>query len=203
MNSLTACATPRAAPAGVELPRQADHRRLLRAGVVARPCTPAAGLRRRPAPAASQSGVGLIEVLVAVLVLSIGFLGMAALQAMSLSTSNSAMARSMATIASYSILDAMRADIVNAKAGTYNTAAPVAADACPAVGTTFATAQINQWCNQLKATLGPVASTTGNIACSSTGDCVITITFDDSRAGPSGSNVQPSNAQQVITDGML
>ena len=56
----------------------------------------------------------MIEVLVAVLVLSIGFLGMAALQAMSLSTNNSAMARSLATINAYSILDSMRADITNA-----------------------------------------------------------------------------------------
>ena len=67
-----------------------------------------------------QAGVGLIEVLVAVLVLSIGFLGVAALQARSMSTNNSAMVRSMATIASYSILDAMRADLPNAVAGNYN-----------------------------------------------------------------------------------
>jgi type IV pilus assembly protein PilV len=198
MNSLTACATPRAAPAAVKLPRPADHRRLLRAGVVARPCTPAARLRRRPAPAASQSGVGLIEVLVAVLVLSIGFLGMAALQAMSLSTNNSAMARSMATIASYSIQDAMRADIVNAKSGAYNTT--VTANACPAAaaGASLATAQLSQWCAQLSQALGPVSSTTGMIACSGTGNCTITITFDDSRAGLAG-----SNTQKVITQGML
>ena len=55
-----------------------------------------------------QQGVGLIEVLIAVLVVSIGFLGVAALQVYTLSTNNSAMARSMTTVASYSILDAMR-----------------------------------------------------------------------------------------------
>ena len=68
-----------------------------------------------------QSGVGLIEVLMAVLVLSIAFLGMAALQALSMSTNNSAMARSMATIDSYSIMDAMRADAASARATAYNT----------------------------------------------------------------------------------
>ncbi|HET8763670.1 MAG TPA: type IV pilus modification protein PilV [Rhodanobacter sp.] len=86
---------------------------------------------------AAQRGVGMIEVLVAVLVLSIGFVGIAALQARSLSTNNSAMARSMATVDSYSILDAMRADLANAVANSYD--GTVVGDACPAAGTALAT----------------------------------------------------------------
>jgi type IV pilus assembly protein PilV len=147
---------------------------------------------------ASQSGVGLIEVLVAVLVLSIGFLGIAALQAVSLSTNNSAMARSMATIASYSILDAMRADSVSAKSGSYNTSTPVAGNACPTATGTLAQAQLGQWCNQLSATLGAAATTTGDVNCDGAGICTVTITFDDSRAGKGG-----SDKQQVITKAML
>src|SRR5690348_12362815 len=145
----------------------------------------------------AQGGVGMIEVLVAVLVLSIGFLGMAALQAMSLSTNNSAMARSLATINAYSILDSMRADIANAKTGSYNTT--VTADSCPAAGTTLATQQINGWCQSLAAALGAVAGTTGAISCSSTGACTITISFDDSR---SGGNLG-SNTQTFTTEAML
>ncbi len=145
-----------------------------------------------------QSGVGLIEVLVAVLVLSIGFLGIAALQVMSMSTNNSAMARSMATVASYSILDAMRADIVNAKGGAYKTASSLKADACPAASGSLANYQLNQWCNQLGQSLGPVATTTGLINCTATGDCTVTISFDDSRAGVGG-----TSNQQVITKAML
>lgn len=144
-----------------------------------------------------QSGVGLIEVLVAVLVLSIGFLGVAALQAMSMSTNNGAMARSMATVASYSILDAMRADSAVAQAGIYNTGSPMAANACPAVGSTFASTQIYTWCTQLGKTLGAAASTTGTIACTNTGDCTVTITFDDSRAGVGAAN------QTITTRAML
>ena len=143
-----------------------------------------------------QSGVGLIEVLIAVLVLSIAFLGIAALQAMSLSTNNSSMARSMATIASYSILDAMRADVANARAGTYNTTAPIQASACPAAGTTLQSWQVNQWCQQLGQISGAVATTTGAINCPASGDCTITVTFDDSRAGVGG-----SSNQQIITKG--
>lgn len=136
--------------------------------------------------ASRQSGIGMIEVLIAVLVVSIGFLGMAALQAKALSTNNSAMARSMATVASYSILDAMRADLVSAEAGAYNTAPTVVANACPAAGTSLSSIQLNQWCNQLGAALGAVATTTGAVNCTNTGLCTITITFDDSRSGKAG-----------------
>jgi len=161
------------------------------------------GRSRRPThslgTANPQRGVGLIEVLVAVLLLSIAFLGVAALQAKSLSTNNSAMARSMATMASYSILDAMRADYDLASSGGYNTSSPIKASACPAADTTVKNTQLNDWCVQLGNTLGANDTTTGSIACTGTrGDCTITITFDDSRAGKGG-----ASNQTVVTRGML
>ncbi|WP_233841322.1 type IV pilus modification protein PilV [Dyella sp. 2HG41-7] len=150
-----------------------------------------------------EAGVGLIEVMIAVLILSIGFLAIAALQARSLSTNNSAMVRSMATVASYSILDAMRADIANAVAGNYNTGTAIAANNCPAAGSTLATAQLNTWCKTELAPIGSIASTTGKISCTAapgtyTAYCTVTIQFDDSRGGDSG-----SNTQQVVTQAML
>jgi type IV pilus assembly protein PilV len=142
-----------------------------------------------------QAGVGLIEVLVAVLVLSIGFIGVAALQAMSLSTNNSAMARSMATVSSYSILDVMRIDRTAAKSGDYN--GTVAGDACPATGGTLAKSQLRKWCSELAANLGGVASTTGNIACDATGNCAVTVSYDDSRSKNGG------GTQTVVTEAKL
>ncbi|WP_235577769.1 type IV pilus modification protein PilV [Rhodanobacter sp. Root561] len=161
---------------------------------------PARLLRKRglPPTAATQSGVGLIEVLVAVLILSIGFLGIAALQTMSLSTNNSAMARSMATVSSYSILDAMRADSVNAKSSGLPYNGTVTASSCPTTTTTLAQAQLKQWCAQLGKTLGEAATTTGKIACVTSGECKVTITFDDSRSGKGG-----SSTQQIITKAIL
>lgn len=161
------------------------------------------GLRATTRRRHSQSGVGLIEVLVAVLVLSIAFLGIAALQAMSMSTNNSAMARSMATISSYSILDAMRADLDEAKAGTYNRTGSgvLKGNACPAASGSLANDQLNQWCTQLADTLGASASTTGGVDCTTVSNsvyCTVTITFDDSRAGVGG-----GNAQTVVTKAML
>lgn len=145
-----------------------------------------------------QRGVGMIEVLVAVLILSIAFLGIAALQAMSLSANNSAMARSMATIASYSILDAMRADLSNATGGSYNTTTALKASACPTDTSTLANSQLVQWCGLLGNTLGVADTTTGSISCTSLGDCTITITFVDVRQGANN-----SKQQTVTTRAML
>lgn len=155
----------------------------------------------RRSAATAQVGVGMIEILVAVLVLSVGCLGIAALQARALSTNNSALARSMATVSSYSILDAMRADLINAVGGSYNKT--VTANACPAAGSSLASVQLNQWCGQLAANLGATANTTGIINCvaatgTTTTNCTITIQFDDSRAGDSG-----SSTQKVITQALL
>ncbi|MBN8921951.1 MAG: type IV pilus modification protein PilV [Rhodanobacter sp. 68-29] len=148
--------------------------------------------RRYLRSGSSQAGVGLIEVLVAVLVLSIAFLGVAALQARSLATTNSAMARSLATIASYSILDAMRADRQSAQNGDYNRtgSSALTANACPDVSGSMSDIQLAQWCGQLAQALGEADSTTGQVSCTAAGDCTVTITFDDSRAGTGGSNVQ-------------
>lgn len=162
---------------------------------------PVGSRRHASATLNTQAGVGLIEVLVAVLILSIGFLGIAALQARSLSTNNSAYARSMATVASYSILDAMRADRASAVSGSYNTT--VTASSCPTTVTTLAGAQLAQWCSVDLAPLSASASTTGTIACNpaagtTTAYCTVTVQFDDSRAGPGG-----GTAQKVVTQAML
>lgn len=149
-----------------------------------------------------QRGIGMIEVLIAVLVVSIGFLGMAALQAKALSTNNSAMARSMATVATYSILDAMRADLVNAKAGNYSHT--VTADDCASAsgGNALATTQLQAWCTELGNTLGAVSTTTGKVDCTVVGDCTVTIQFDDSRAGKAGTTGD-SGTQTVVTEAGL
>lgn len=149
---------------------------------------------------ASQRGVGLIEVLVAVLVLSVGLLGVAALQARSLSMNNSSMARSVATMESYSILDAMRADLVSAQSGNYNKT--VTGNSCPTDTSTLANAQLNQWCGQLALNLGASASTSGTIKCTgSQGLCTVTVTYDDSKS--ESASTDTSGTQTVVTQAML
>lgn len=143
-----------------------------------------------------QAGVGLIEVLVAVLVLSIGFIGMAALQATSLSTNNSAMTHSMATVASYSILDAMRIDRTAAQNGDYTTT--VTGDACASVGTgTLAKSQLTAWCQQLASNLGASSTTKGQVDCDANGNCAVTVSYDNSHAA------KGAGTQTVVTEAKL
>ena len=70
----------------------------------------------------NNKGFTLIEVLVAVFVLAIGLLGLAGLQAKSLQFNHSAYQRSQATILAYDIIDRMRANLSEARNGSYDIA---------------------------------------------------------------------------------
>jgi type IV pilus assembly protein PilV len=65
-------------------------------------------------------GFTLIEVLVAIVVLSIGLLGLAGLQAISLQNNHSAYLRMQATLAANDMTDRMRANMGAVKAKNYN-----------------------------------------------------------------------------------
>ena len=139
--------------------------------------------------------MGLIEVLIAVLVLSIGLLGLAALQTRALGNSGSTGVQTMATISSYSILEAMRLDKANALLGRYD--GTVTASSCPDPGTSLATYQINAWCVQLGKALGAVSSTQGTVACKAVGTCEVKVQFDNSKA------TGGSSTQTVVTEAAL
>ena len=130
----------------------------------------------------SQRGVGLIEVLFAVLVLAIGLLGMAGLQLTSIRNSQSAMVRGMAVVQAHSIIAAMQADkLQGVMPDTYN----IALTATPPTGTDFRAQAIVNWRNGITTAMG--AGSTGGVNCTpipGTVDfnCAITIQWDDSRA---------------------
>ncbi len=90
------------------------------------------------------AGVGLIEVLVALTVLSVGLLGVAAMQVLALRNNTSAADRSMAVILSYSIIDSLRANRETAMAGAYTLALPETGCELPAAGT-LATNDLRAW----------------------------------------------------------
>jgi type IV pilus assembly protein PilV len=138
--------------------------------------------RRRRTSRAAARGVGLIEVLVAVLVLGIGLLGVAAMQATALRNSQSSLERSQGVMHVYTILDAMRANPQVARAGGYNmgmTCAP------PSAGTLVANDQ-NAWIGMLQQNLGPTAC--GQVTCAGA-VCTISVRWDDSR-GTAGATAQ-------------
>ncbi|MBU0602779.1 MAG: type IV pilus modification protein PilV [Gammaproteobacteria bacterium] len=128
-----------------------------------------------------QAGVSLIEVVVALFVLSIGMLGMAGLQMASLRANQSSYERSAAVLGAYTMIDRLRADVAAAQAGSYNI--EFADDACDAPeGSSFADTQLAAWFGDLRTSVGPSAcgavSCTGGIA----GSCVVSVRWDDSRA---------------------
>ena len=137
--------------------------------------------RRAPAFAVDVRGVGLIEVLVAVLVLAIGLLGAAALQATALRNSQSSMERSQGVIHVYSMLDAMRANATAARAGSYNMPLTCAVPS----GGTLITDDQRAWMTTLQQTLGNTAC--GQVNCVGV-LCTISVRWDDSRAGGAAAN---------------
>ncbi len=77
-------------------------------------------LRHHGASQGRSGGFSLIEILITLLIMSIGLLGMGALLISGVRFNHSAYLRSQATILAYSMADRMRANMVGVVAGNYN-----------------------------------------------------------------------------------
>jgi len=113
-------------------------------------------------------GFTLLEILVAIVVLSIGLLGLAGLQVVSLNNNQTAYYRSVATQQAYDMADRMRANLAGIAAGNYdNLTATLPADpGCIASGSVGCTTLANvaltdqfQWLTQNAAVLPSGAGT--------------------------------------------
>ena len=138
-----------------------------------------------------QTGFGLIEVLVSLLIVSIGLLGIASLQIMALKNVGSSMERSQAVIQTYSYLDVLRAN--RAKAVISGLDVPVMT--CDPENIAASKVEQRKWLTQLQETLGPQSC--GQVECLGGGKCTITVQWDDSRAEGG------SDEQQLVTETML
>jgi type IV pilus assembly protein PilV len=145
---------------------------------------------RNRASMRAQRGVGIVEILVAVLVLSIGLLGLAGLQMRTLRNNESALERGVAVFETHAIVDAMRADRSNAIANLYN----IALTASAPTGTTFRERALRAWRGNLTTSLG--AGATGEVTCNGTA-CTIKVQWDDSRVNGG------SQTYQVVTQVQL
>lgn len=136
-----------------------------------------------------QAGYSLVEVLVAMLIISIGVLGMVALQSLALRNTGSSMERSQAVIQTYSYLDVLRAN--------RNQAVISQLDIKPMVchpGDAPAGLRRN-WLQQLHDTLGP--DSCGFVECQGGGKCTIIVQWNDTRAEGG------SATQQLVTETIL
>jgi type IV pilus assembly protein PilV len=123
-------------------------------------------------------GFTFVEALVALLVLSIGLLGVAALQLSSLRTIHSASLRSQATLLASDMVDRMRANRDAALAGSYDLDFD---DEPDEESTVLTVADLVRWKTNLLATL-PAGN--GSIERSVTGGVTtftVTVRWDDSR----------------------
>lgn len=118
-----------------------------------------------------QGGFSLLEVLISVLILSIGLLGMLNLQMTSLKNNHSAQLRTNATILAYNILDKIRLN----KSQNYT----LAMVDTPS-GTTMKDVDLIAWRNDLA---NDLPSGSGAIDYGLNGIVNVTVHWDDSRAG--------------------
>jgi type IV pilus assembly protein PilV len=163
---------------------------------------------------AMQSGVSLIEVMIAVLVLSLGLLGMAALTGVSVKNTQSANFRTQATNLAYDWIDLARANMSNV--GRYNLAAftnPATSCAAAEAPIDFATCgnthtcDLARWSRDLCYTL-PNGRGLSTIARDGVRDLTMTVTvcWSDDRSGASdpadGDCTDPGETQFVVTSGL-
>ena len=146
-----------------------------------------------------QRGTSLLEVLISVLIMAVGLLGIAAMQATALRNSQGSTERSQAVVQSYAIIDAMRANRERALAGDYNTAGGWMCTA--PTGGSLASNDQARWLTSLRTTIARDAadeSICGSIECTAaTSICVVGVRWDESRSGSTGGE-QAGELEQVI-----
>jgi type IV pilus assembly protein PilV len=124
------------------------------------------------------SGFTLIEALVALVVLSIGLLGVAGMQIAGLQANQSAASRTQASYLADDIIDRMRANNTNARSGAYN----IAAMGGTVAGTTTAALDVQAWVAELLSLPSGQGQIQVNAA---TNIATVTIRWVDSRGGDS------------------
>jgi type IV pilus assembly protein PilV len=139
----------------------------------------------------NNTGFTLIEVLIAMMILAVGLLGLAALQAASLRNNQSAFYYSQATQLAYDIADRMRANVVSAS--TYTNIKPVDAkpqtDDCLKVTTTctpekMAEHDLYEWYTAIRSTFPESVDTLSQIEVNTVGGIdtyTVTISWNDNR----------------------
>jgi type IV pilus assembly protein PilV len=138
-----------------------------------------------------QYGFTLLEVLIALLILSIGLLGLAALQTTGLRSNQMASMRTLATEAAYDITDRMRANPTGVEANEY----VIATGEAPADTGATATAltDLTEWRDNVEKLPGGASEIT---QCDTASGCdglthVITVYWDEARTGATGTNCPP------------
>lgn len=128
----------------------------------------------------AQAGVSLVEVLVAVVVIAIGLLGLAGLQASGVRVSQSSIHRSQAAQLAYDIVDRMRVNAPTAAVYSIGLNASLPnCDSAPTSSAEVAQCDLRDWRLRLQTLPGG----TGAIDTSLAPAVTVTVQWDDSRGG--------------------
>jgi type IV pilus assembly protein PilV len=144
---------------------------------------------------AAQRGMTLIEILVAIVVLSIGLLGMAGLQLKGMQVNQGSAYRWQAAMLAEDIADQMRADRVNALAKAYTVTLPGAPSGAGGAGTAQA---IADWAARVQGLLPKGTAVIADpvpVPGSNNQSISITVNWVDARA-QTGAGVSNNNVTQ-------
>jgi len=158
-----------------------------------------------------ERGFTLIEVLIAVFILTVGLMAMGAVQMVSMRSGGDSFMRTQAAIAAADMADRMRANITGVNAGNYAAVAgPLVNPGFDCIAATCTAAQIAQldafqWLNSLTSSRGlaplsrGLAGATGTVACPAAGGiCTITVMWDGRHNGAAGQGCNPANPADLI-----
>ena len=147
----------------------------------------------------SQAGFTIIEMLIAVLVISIGLLGMAGLQTSGIQQSHNSYLKTQASMLAYDMADRMRSNLAGVAAGHYNavdsmdspiTSAPGCISsntACSASDT--ATYDVYQWTNSsAEGSIASLLPSGYGMISQNGGVFTITVLWDEARTGATGTD---------------
>jgi type IV pilus assembly protein PilV len=142
----------------------------------------------------TQAGSGLIEAMISIFVVSIGFLGFAGVQVNGLAAANDSLFRSKAIYLSYQMADRVRANLPAVQAGSYNSMSGTGSNpGC--ISTSCTTAQVAQndfyeWSTEVAQVLptgqGTICKTSVETICDGAGNnYAITLTWTEKGASHS------------------
>jgi type IV pilus assembly protein PilV len=149
----------------------------------------------------NQQGFTLLEVLIALLVLSIGLLGLAALQTTGLRSNEMASMRTTSTMLTYDISDRMRANPQGTVDSDYVIdSGPVTGTVTDCTSTDCTTAQMATFdLSQWKTAIAQLPGGRGDITRTAGPPLVHTITvrWDENRTGASGTDCPPQDSDDL------
>ncbi|MGH8279466.1 MAG: type IV pilus modification protein PilV [Gammaproteobacteria bacterium] len=168
-------------------------------------------------PGHAAPGFSLLEVLIALVILSVGLLGIAAMLSTTLKSNDSAYMRSQATILAANIIDRMRANPQGVAGGDYNlsmgAAAPGSVTVCTGTtadctALTLAQYDLTQWLATLASPDNGLPQGTGSITTTTLGgvqQVTVTVQWNDTRAlaALQGSGTPPPAASTLSISSVL